>query len=607
MVEEICEKSGKSFENFHRLNSAGVEDRPYIYKGKPLTVDKNCAADDVKYLHWFAGHPGADKSRSIIPHVKELCQHLNVKLYIPSSIDKLQAIEAKIGDVFVVDDLFDLESETQQLLFLQWYNSLPAMCKKVAISNYGPNSFNPFSSVYRVKKFYKPVDLSSLKPALPRRIGIVRSDESRLLAKHDGGWVDITGKEFELDSILMDWLRSDSGAAYPTVFTELPNPMPFTAKEADIWYETSAAKVSFKSVVGGIMKSASFRAARYMTCMNWMSFDLSTIGATVKRMAYQLTKSMDDPKSNVRVGERSWYYYHGEVYAGSELTSPLVGFSWEPLQIMVHGSTYYVTNDDIQEVHRQETSHITKAPFYLILSRERVRKTRAWDKIFESYPPDHLSVAVSFKEKMRNTCKMIWKHVSAHVYVTLLLTVITIIGLVMVQYVKSSREKVEIPKSEFSCSMCWLDHVEPYYNDNCPGSPDYKCTKGKGRRKYSTYVNVNAKKVKVSDLEDSSMECTLHEAHRILGETGFTEDSHRTTMTIKDLKYNIGYRWIDNQVEISIDLPDQNFSASSFDNNICHLRNESSGSKLHGLLLTESVVRFPNHLFHDDSDTVINT
>ena len=131
--------------------------------------------------------------------------------------------------MFLVDDLFDLESETQQLMFIQWYNSLPAMCKVVAISKYGPNSINPFSTVYRLKKLYKPLDCSALKPALPRRIGFVRSDEAKLLVRHDGGWVDIDGNEFEMDSVMSDWLRSDSGAAYPTVLSELPNPMPFTA------------------------------------------------------------------------------------------------------------------------------------------------------------------------------------------------------------------------------------------------------------------------------------------------------------------------------------------------------------------------------------------
>ena len=37
------------------------------------------------------------------------------------------------------------------------------------------------------------------------------------------------------------------------------------------------------------------------------------------------------------------------------------------------------------------------------------------------------------------------------------------------------------------------------------------------RKKYSKYVIVNQKKVKVSDLEDSAMGKTLHEARRILG------------------------------------------------------------------------------------------
>ena len=270
-----------------------------------MSVDKNCAADDVNYLHWFAGLPGAGKSHSVIPHVKELAQHLNVKLYIPTTIEMLQSITPKICDVFLVDDLFDLESEMQQLMFIQWYNSLPAMCKIIAISTYGLTSINAFSTVYKLKKVYRPLDVSLLKPALPRWIGFTRSDKARLLVRHDGGWIDIDSKDFELVSILADWLRSDSGAAYPTVLQEVPNPMPFTAKEADIWYESSAKNTSFKGIVGVIMKSASFRAARYMTKMNLLSFDLSTIGATVTRLAYQLTKTMDDPKIYVRVSSRS--------------------------------------------------------------------------------------------------------------------------------------------------------------------------------------------------------------------------------------------------------------------------------------------------------------
>ena len=91
-----------------------------MYRGKPLTVDKNCAADDVKYLHWFTGLPGTGKSRANILHVKELAQHLNVKLHIPNTADALQSITPKIGDVFLVDDVFDMESETQQLMFIQW-------------------------------------------------------------------------------------------------------------------------------------------------------------------------------------------------------------------------------------------------------------------------------------------------------------------------------------------------------------------------------------------------------------------------------------------------------------------------------------------------------
>ena len=100
LVDAICQRIGKSIDNFQALNAAEVQEYPYMYHGKPLSVDKNCAADDMKYLHWFAGLPGTGKSRSVIPHVKELTQHLNVKLYIPTTIDALQANTPKIGDVF---------------------------------------------------------------------------------------------------------------------------------------------------------------------------------------------------------------------------------------------------------------------------------------------------------------------------------------------------------------------------------------------------------------------------------------------------------------------------------------------------------------------------
>ena len=75
LVDEICQRIGKSSDNFQSLTAAEVQEYPYMYHGKPLSVDKKCAADDVKYLHWFAGLPGTGKSRSVIPHVKELAQH----------------------------------------------------------------------------------------------------------------------------------------------------------------------------------------------------------------------------------------------------------------------------------------------------------------------------------------------------------------------------------------------------------------------------------------------------------------------------------------------------------------------------------------------------
>ena len=174
----------------------------------------------------------------------------------------------------------------------------------------------------------------------------------------------------------------------------------------------------------------------------------------------------------------------------------------------------------------------------------------------------------------------------------------------MYSFCSYEKQEPAIPKSEFTCGQCWLDGKEVTYCNACPGSPDYKCSKGMGLRKYSNFFTVKSKKVKVSDLEDSSMERILHEARRILGETGYTEDSWSMTMNIKDIKYNIGYRWVDNQVEVSIDLPDCNFSARSYDGTICRLRKYTTGSRLHGLLINESIVRFPNHIFNDDNDDV---
>ena len=296
-----------------------------------------------------------------------------------------------------------------------------------------------------------------------------------------------------MDMILSDWLRSDSGAAYPTVLDQLPNPLPFTAKEADIWYETPSENTSFTKITRGIFRSASFRAAKYMTKMQLMSFDVTAIEATVTRMAYHLTKTIEDPKIYVRVGNMSWYYYKGEAYAGDEHLSPLIVLSWEPFQITLHGNDYYVTNEQVQEGHRQETSHVTKAPVYLALSRERARKKRVWDKVLSLFPPDSKSVSSSFTAKMKFFCSKVWEHVQGHVYVMLTLMVITIIAAIIVQYVKGKREAIDIPRSTFSCAVCWLDQERPMYNNACPGSPDYNCAKGKGRRKYSNFVNVNTK------------------------------------------------------------------------------------------------------------------
>ena len=232
---------------------------------------------------------------------------LEVGYHAPGSLSELQSIKPKIGDIFVVDDLFDISSKTHQLLFIQWYKSFPSMCKIVALSNCCPDSINPFSSVYRLKRHYKPIDVSNLKPAMPRRIGFISFDEAKCIVKTNGGWVDMSGKEFSLDEILVDWVRSDSGAAYPMVLGEMPNPMPFTAKDADIWFETSDEAPGLKEVLKGIMKGCSFRAARTMVGYDIDSLDVTSMGSTISWFAYLIAKKIQDRNIFARVGTRCWY------------------------------------------------------------------------------------------------------------------------------------------------------------------------------------------------------------------------------------------------------------------------------------------------------------
>ena len=195
LIDEVCEKLGASFENFKKLSQSTVKPSQYMYNGKPLSVDKIFSADDIKFLHWFLGRPGTGTSHSVLPHVCKVAAMIKVGYHVPGHLSELRSIKPAIGDIFVLDDLFDMSCQTHQLLFIQWYNSLPAMCKIIALSNYGPDSIDPFSSVYRLRKKYKPSETSKLKLVLPHRLGFELSDEARCIVRTNGGWKDTQGDQ----------------------------------------------------------------------------------------------------------------------------------------------------------------------------------------------------------------------------------------------------------------------------------------------------------------------------------------------------------------------------------------------------------------------------
>ena len=376
LADMICEKLSASLENV-KMNDVPPPKNQYILNGKPLTVDKNFSADDTKFLHWFAGKPRSGKSRMILPHIRELTTMINVNHYAPTTISELQSIKLQMGDVFVLDDIFDLSSETHQLLLVQWYNALPSMCKVTCISNYGANPSSPFSYMYRLKKHYEPIDIDRLKPALPRRIGFTLSDEARFVVRTNGGWGDQEGHEFQLDHVLRDWVRADSGAAYPTVLDKMPDTLPFTAKTADIWFETNDDSPGLKTIVKGIMKSSSMRAMKMMLSFDVEEFDVSSMGATVSRFTYLMTHKLDKPKIYVCVASRVWYYCDGKMYNGSDKHPRVKIPSWKPIKIMICDEEFVVLDEDVQKVHRDETSHRTNADIFLILAHEKMRCTKA--------------------------------------------------------------------------------------------------------------------------------------------------------------------------------------------------------------------------------------
>ena len=189
------------------------------------------------------------------------------------------------------------------------------------------------------------------------------------------------------------------------------------------------------------------------------------------------------------------------MYNGVDAPLALQVKTWMPLKIVdSQNREHDVSDKQIQEVHRGETTHNPDALIYLILSREKICKTKAWEKIYSMYPPDRETINSGFLSKVHKCCQGILSFMKNHVGLTLLFTALAVIIAKVVSYCVVTKEKIDIPRSD------WLDSPTPMYCETCPGSPDCNCAKTKGvRKKYSNYVNVNQKKVKGSDLEDSAM------------------------------------------------------------------------------------------------------
>ena len=137
-----------------------------------------------------------------------------------------------------------------------------------------------------------------------------------------------------------------------------------------------------------------------------------------------------------------------------------------------------MSDKQIQEVHRGETTHNRDALIYLILSREKMRKTKAWEKVYSMYLPDGETINSSFLSKVHKCCQDIWSFMKNHVGLTLLFNVLAVIIPIVVSYCVVTKEKIDIPRSDFLCGKCWLDSPTPMYFDTCPGSPDVNCAKG---------------------------------------------------------------------------------------------------------------------------------
>ena len=76
----------------------------------------------------------------------------------------------------------------------------------------------------------------------------------------------------------------------------MPDPMPFTAKDADIWFETLDKAPGLCYVLCGSMRGCSFRAARLVAGFDLDFFDVSSMGSTISRFVYLITKQIGSLK-----------------------------------------------------------------------------------------------------------------------------------------------------------------------------------------------------------------------------------------------------------------------------------------------------------------------
>ena len=96
------------------------------------------------------------------------------------------------------------------------------------------------------------------------------------------------------------------------------------------------------------------------------------------------------------------------MYNGREDHPPLRVKTWMPLTITLKdGTVCKVTDRQIQEVHEGEISYETDSMIFLVLSREKKRSTKAWEKIYALYPPSTDIVNRGFTDKLLRAAKSI--------------------------------------------------------------------------------------------------------------------------------------------------------------------------------------------------------